>query len=211
MLRRVHEALEEDTANPLRYPSTRVLTYLNEGAQQYLARTEGVHATTTITQTAGRGEYALPADCLRVTRVLWVSGGQNWPVAPTTIRELDTMFAYKNGWGDDVGTRATHYYLFGLNTLGLYPLLSSGTNTYTVHYVVAPAVGLPGVTVDQVPEEDHEALVCYALARCLAADRKPQEALEEYDRYRTAVTRARRRRSSPDRRWNMSRGLEVTA
>ncbi len=210
-LRRVHEALEEDTADPLRYPSLTVLEYLNQGAQLYLVRAESAHASTTITQTAGRLEYTLPADCLRVSRVSWVSGGQNYPVIPTTMLELDTFFAYKNGWADDTGTRATHYYIFGLDAIGLYPILTSGTQTYTVHYIKAPSVGLPGITFDQVPEEDHEALVCYALARCLAADRKPAEAAQEYARFADAVKKARRRRSSPDRRWSMSYGNKVVA
>ena len=208
MLDRVWSALDDDSADHQRYPSATVLTYLNEGAQFYLVRTRSVHTSTTVTQTPGTALYALPSDCVAVTRVSWVSGGANYPVSPTTMRELDERMGRNIVWERDTGTRAEWYYIFGVDQIGLYPEISSSTATYTVHYISASYAVTPGLgtdaAIDHVPEEDHEGLVAYATARCLAADKNAKAASEEFAAFDGVVTAAKSRRTSPDRQFAMA-------
>lgn len=175
-----------------------IYDFINEGARFYVAIVGSVRGSETITQTANTARFSLPQDCIQVERVSWVNDGVNYVVSPTTIRELDERMSKSTGWENDFGVRAEWYYIFGVNEIGLYPKISSGTQTYTVHYKVDLGAVFTGSS-DDVPDEDREALVHYAVSRCLAQDRKVEEAAEEYQKFSTVVKNALARRSSIDR------------
>lgn len=218
MQERVWAALDDDSSDHQRYPATRIREYLIDGARLYSAKVGSVQATETITQIPGTALYALPADCVRVLRLTWVSGatltnsgdivtgtGTNYPVSPTTMRELDEQMSGTLGWEDDTGTRAEWYYIFGVNQIGLYPKLTTGTQSYLLHYQGETGIIYPYLLDSEqyVPDEDREGLVAYAIARCLAADKNPGDAQAEYAQYAATVKGAKARRSSPDRQVSM--------
>ena len=201
---RVWERIEENSSTPLRYPASLLEEYVMDGERFYVARTGCLTTTQTVTQTANTLMYDLESDCIQVERVSWSNGGVYYPVTPTTPRDLDETWALQTRWITQTGTRATHYFIFGMNKIALFPLLSSGTNTYIVHYQRdIPATSLPAATM---PVEDHELLVNYALSRCLLSERKVRDGMAEYGQYRAGVLAAARRMGSVDRVWAMSSG-----
>ena len=188
---RVLERLDETAATSLRYTDALIEEYILDGARFYVARTGCQMATTTIEQVAETFLYDLPCDCIQVTRVTWSSGGNYTPLEPTNTRILDSMMTL---WQRQYGTRATHYFFLGTTQIGFWPLSSDGGEDYVVHY---KQDATPAVT--NLPVEDHEILVDYAVARCLMADGHPQEAAEEYTKYAKGVKAAQRRMGSADR------------
>lgn len=199
---RVWERLEESSSSPQRYPSAVVEEYVLDGERFYVARTGCLTTTQTVTQTANTLMYALSNDCIQVERVLWSNGGTYYTVSPTLPRELDEGPHLKTRWVEQTGTRATHYFIFGMNKIALWPLLSSGTQTYVVHYQQdIPAASIAGETI---PVEDSELLVNYALARCLLSEGKVKHGMEEYAEYMRGTLAAARRMSNVDRVWAMS-------
>jgi hypothetical protein len=204
IITRVHERLEESSTSPLRYPTTLVERYVSDGERFYVARTGCKTTTQTVTQVPNTLMYELNDACIQVERVLWSNSGTMFHVVPTTARELDnTHFATR--WVEQTGTRATHYFIFGLNRIALWPLISSGTQTYTVHY--QEDVSAADEAGESTPEEDHELLVDYALARCLLKDGKVREGMKEYATYMAGVKAAARRMASVDRLWAMGRQI----
>lgn len=201
---RVHERLEESSSSPLRYPTSLVEQYVSDGERFYVARTGCMTTTQTVTQVPSTLMYELEQDCIQVERVLWSSSGTMYPVVPTTARELDDTH-YQTRWIEQTGTRATHYFIFGMNRIALWPLITTSTQTYTVHYQQdAPATSEAS---ESTPEEDHELLVDYALARCLLKDGKVAEGMAHYATYMAGVKAAARRMSSVDRLWALGRQI----
>ena len=203
LLARAWSALDDDSTDHQRYPAATLVKYLRDGAWMYLARTRGVHNVQTLTQTPYTALYELPGECLAVTRIEWNNAGTYYPVSPTTMRELDERMSRGIGWETQTGTRAEWYWIFGLNQIGLFPLITSGTESYVVHYIVAAAL-TTDTDLYGVPDEDHEGLVNYVVARCLGGDKKAKEAMDEYAKYVVVVKGAQARRSSSDRLWSMA-------
>ena len=194
---RVWERLEEDSSNPIRYPSAVVTEYVNDGLRFYVARTGCQNATTTITQTANTLFYDLPCDLIQVERVVWDNAGTYYQLEPTLPRELDQRWLL---WQRQTDTRARCYFLLGLNKIALWPVSSSGGEDYIVHYQQDEPD-----TVSKVPVEDHEALVSYAIARCLLSEGKVEDGMKEYAAYKTVVEAAAKRMQNVDRVWEMGR------
>lgn len=205
MLERCRASLDMGSGDEQRYPTSTLREYLVDGARLYVARVGSARQTFTITQLPGTALYGLDEGCISVDRLMWVSDGAYYPVRPTTILELDER--NPSGWETNTGTRAEWYYFVGLNQIGLYPKITTGTQTYTLHCKYDTGSAYPAVLDSEpyVPDEDREALVAYAVARCLAADQKVEEASEEYAKYADTVAAALRRRVSIDQRVGMSR------
>ena len=201
--RRVWERLEESTTTPLRYPAALLQEYILDGERLYVVRTGCSTTTQTVTQTANTLMYNLSGNCIQVERVLWSSGGVYYPVAPTTPRELDDMWDLQTRWTAQTGTRATQYFIFGMNRIALVPQITSGTQSYIVHY----QQDIPSTTAAAatMPVEDHELLVNYAVARCLMSAGQVKEGVQEYEQYRSGTMAAARRMASVDRMWALGR------
>lgn len=199
---RVWERLEEDESSPKRYLDSLLEEYAMEGERLYVVRTGCLTTTQTITQTASTLMYVLNDDCVQVERVLWSNGGIYYPVSPTTPRELDGQWAFQARWVNQTGTRATQYFIFGMNRIALLPMLSTSTQTYIVHY----QQDIPASTelLETMPIEDHELLVYYTAARFLLAEGKVDRALEEYAVFKKGMLAATRRMASVDRVWARS-------
>lgn len=199
---RVWERLEESSTSPLRYPSALVEEYVMDGERFYVARTGCLTTTQTVTQTPNTLMFELDSKCIQVERVSWNNSGTYYPVTPTTPRELDDTWALQTRWVTQTGTRATRYFIFGMDQIALLPMITSGTQSYVVHYQSdIPATSLPAATM---PVEDHELLVNYAVARCLLSEGKIKDGMGEYAQYRAGMLAAQRRMGSVDRVWAMS-------
>lgn len=205
---RIQNRLDESNSNSQRYTTAALEEYVADGERFYVAKTGVLSNTTTITQVPSTLMYDLPTDCTQVNRVTWNSGGIYRPVEHTTVREMDRSYALAVRWQDQVGTRACHYFIFGLNKIALHPLLQSGTESYIIHY--QQDVPSSAVASESTPVEDHELLVNYGLARCLLSERKARPGAHEYKVFVDGVERAKRRRANIDRVWSMSgqRGLQ---
>lgn len=190
---RVLERLDETATVSLRYTNANVEEYVLDGARFYVARVGNQMTTTTITQVAETFFYDLPCDCIQVTRVLWSSNGRYEPLEPTNTRLLDDQMTL---WQRQYATRSNQYFFLGTTQIALWPLSSVGGEEYVVHY---KQDAIPAVS--NLPVEDHELLVDYAVARCLLADGKAQEATEEYVKYAKGIKAAQRRLGSADRLW----------
>lgn len=200
---RVLDALEESSSNSLRYPAATVEEYLNDGAREYVVRTGRANDTVTITQNPYTLMYDLPTDLVQVERVEWVSDSKNYPVYPTTPRQLDN-WAGQSRWPRDTGTRADFYFVFGLNLLALYPQITTSTATYTVHYQSYRNRPMAGdSSTPPMPLEDHQYLVGYAVGRCLLSEGKTDLALEEMSAWSAVLEAAKQRMSGADRQWGM--------
>jgi hypothetical protein len=198
---RTWERLEESGSSPQRYPSDVLDQYVGDGERFYVARTGCLNTTQTITQTPSTLMYDLEDDCIQVERVVWNNSGTYYPVHPTTARQLDNEWALSTRWIEQVGTRATRYFIFGMNRIALMPLITSGTQSYIIHY--QQDVAALTTPASSTPEEDHEFLVNYALARCLLSEGKTDVGMEEYQTYMGGVADAVRRRANVDRVWQM--------
>jgi hypothetical protein len=202
---RVWEKLEESSTSPLRYPASLVEQYVSDGERFYVARTGCLTTTQTVTQVPNTLMYDLETDCVQVERVSWNNSGTYYRVAPTTARNLDDTWPHASRWIEQTGTRATHYFIFGMNRIALWPKITSGTESYIVHYQQdVPAATEAGATT---PEEDHELLVSYAFARCLLRDGKVKKGMRHYNEYMEGVLAAQRRMASADRVWRMGRQI----
>jgi hypothetical protein len=198
---RTWERLEENGSSPQRYPSDVLDQYVGDGERFYVARTGCLNTTQTITQVPSTLMYDLEDDCIQVERVVWNNSGIYHPVHPSTARELDNSWSLSTRWIEQTGTRATRYFIFGMNKIALIPQITTSTQSYIVHYQQdVPATTTPSAST---PEEDHEFLVNYALARCLLSEGKTDAGMEEYNTYMAGVKDAVARRSNVDRVWSM--------
>lgn len=192
------ERLDEDASLSLRYTTAALQEYVTDGVRFYVARTGCQTNTYELTQEANTLLYYLPCDLIQVERVLWQgTDGNEYPLEPTSPRSLDEMYFR---WQRQTDTRSRCYFLLGLDRIGLWPL-GEADETYVIHYQQDIYD-----SVSRVPVEDHECLVDYTVARCLlsAGD---TSGMEEYGRYKSAVTAAAARRSSVDRTWAQSGGF----
>lgn len=196
---RIWERLEENSADPQRFPQTDVEEYVKDGARFYIAQTGCYRGTTTITQEPDVLLYDLPKDCVLVSRVLWRdSGNVLRPLAPTTARQMDQFWTRDGRWLSDTGVRAERYFIFGLDKIALHPSSSTG-QSYVVHY--SKDLGTSDDPTTIIPDEDHELLVTFALLRCLLTEGKANDASNELDVWDAGVKAAMRRRASLDRVW----------
>ncbi len=192
IIQRVRLRLDEDLGDSSqRYPTATLTEYIEDGVRFYVARVGNQYATTTVTQVANRLLYDLPCDCVNVVRVTWDNDGEYVPLAATSPRELDGEW-YQ--WQRQTDVRSRCYFVFGLDQIALWPESADGGETYTIHYRQDDEDG----DVASVPAEDHEALVCYVVARCLLVERKADGA-REYAKWRKTVEDAAQRRASMDR------------
>ena len=172
----VYDRLDEDPDEPLRYTQADVLDYLNDGIQMYSTRVQFVVTDTTLTQEPGRLFYDLPSDCVGVISVRSVTTGFN--LIPVTFKQLDRD-EYDPRWTRTESTRANAYLAFDTREIGLWPKSTAGGETYTLTY--HQEVGSANLSADtdqpDLPEEYHEALVDYVVARALLSEGKIQEAV----------------------------------
>lgn len=189
---RVLERLDDATGS-LRYTDAALSEYILAGARLFVVKTGCVFGETTITQVAQQLFYDLPCDLVQVERVWWNGTDTDHPLAPTSPRELDVSF-YK--WQRQYDTRSRGYFIHGMDQIALWPLATTGGQTYTVQYRKEVC---DDITV--VPYQYHEALVDYATMRCLAADLKANEAFAEWTNFNDKVARATARRGNADRGW----------
>lgn len=202
MTSRVHDRLEESSTSPLRYPTETVQQYISDGERFYVARTGSLTTTQTLTQTPNTLMFDLEDDCIQVERVLWSNAGVYYPLHPTTPREMDDLPGHSIRWVNQTGTRSTQYFIFGMDKIALHPMITTGTETYIIHYQRdVPDSAITGATT---PIEDHEFLVNYGVARCLLAEGKVKEGMAEYAEYKRGVISAARRMQNVDRLWAMS-------
>ena len=191
--------MDESSDDPLRYSDADVLEVINDGIQHFCVRTGCLRASTTITQTANQLFHDLPSDLVFIARIK--SDTTNDPLVPTSARQLDNGSRRSTReWESQLGTSADFYLPFGMDEVGLYPLSSSGTETYTLHYAQDP--GTSNVTNDtdqpSIPLEYHEALVEYAVSRLLMIESKVEEAQEAMGMYLEAVRSAKAKRNNLD-------------
>lgn len=203
---RVWDRLAEDSSDPDRYPAATVLEYLNDGIQHFGCRVGHEWATTTITQTANQFWYDLPSDLVRVGRVVWADATSPRKVHASNSLLLDMRDGLTARWEQDTDVRAHTYMLFGLTEIGLYPNITSGTQSYTLHYVKDPGYSELSADTDVpvMPVESHRALVEYAVARCYLADGMVKDAAPAMARWMAAVRTAKSKTGSGDRAWGMN-------
>ena len=195
IITRVKERLDEDAATSQRYTDAAITEYTLDGARFYIAATGCQYATTTITTAAYTLLYDLPCDFIQVERVLWLRGGTEYvPLEAMQPRTLDET-VYQ--WQRQTDTHARAYFIHAPRKIGFWP--HSDGEEYLVHYQQDVYDSIAAV-----PVEDHEALVDYALARCLAAEQQVKYAAEHYAEYAAVVKAAKRRAANADRRWEMS-------
>jgi hypothetical protein len=129
---RVWRRLDENADAPLRYTAELVIGAANDGIQLFYARTGLDYATTTITQRSGVLWYDLPSDCIRVQSVRRVDDEE--PLLPIDWRALDEAssiphreryYPSRYRWTRETADRASHYLVFGLNQVGIWPMISS--------------------------------------------------------------------------------------
>jgi hypothetical protein len=208
---RVYDELDEDPDSPSRYPAADVTEYLNDGVAYFTARVGSSVTTATITQNANQDAYDLPSDLVQINQVMRdvASGSQDRHLQPSTPRGMDLEGGKTLRWTEEVGTRALRYIPFGMNSVILYPMISTGTDTFTLTY--RSYAGDASMTLDTdtpgMPTEDHDALKHYALARCLVVDGDLEGALREVSEWSNRIISAQRRRSSADRMWVKGRTI----
>jgi len=196
---RVWSRLDEDSDDALRYSQADVDEAINDGIQHFCVRTGCLRASTTITQTANQLFHDLPSDLVFIARIK--SDTTNDPLVPTSARQLDAGSRRSNrDWERRLGTSADFYLPFGMDEVGLYPLSSSGTETYTLHYAQDPGTSNVSADADEpsIPLEYHEALVEYAVSRLLMTESKIDEAKEAMEMYLEAVVSAKAKRTNLD-------------
>lgn len=192
---RALERLDESAASSVRYASADLDQYALDGARFYVVKTGCQVETISVIQNQSYALFHdLPCDLVQVLGVVWNDSGVWTPLEPTIARDLDEAM-YQ--WQRMTDTRSRHYFLFGLNKIALWPQ-TENTETYIVRYRADVYD-----RISAVPIEDHEALVNYVVARCLLAERKTKEGLEEYMKYLNVVTAAKKRMASVDRTWSM--------
>lgn len=213
---RVWDRLEEDSSDPQRYPAADVLEYLNDGVQHINSRAGLDLATTGITQRAGRLFYDLPTDCIHVARVVRFSDDDSdgtrdsgedilTKVDPVSYHDLDNEVGVSawSRWERQEGTYATHYGIFGMDEIFLFPQIATGTEAYEVTYV--RDVGASDLSADtdepSLPDEYHEELVDYAVGRCLLVDGLVEEAAEELQAFAASMREARDHKATLGRVW----------
>lgn len=238
----VWDRLGEDPDDPQRYSAADVLEYLNDGVQTAVSRAGLEFSSVTITQRPGQLFYDLPTDLIHVTRVkLFVDGNSvacaavgipadgvfdhDTPASRLIACDLDTTTAllepihhreldsdtYK--WTTRTGKQATHYGIFGLNEIYLWPLIATGTLTYDVEYL---GVGTTFFSVRSdtpllqstptLPDQFHEAIIDYAVSRCLLIDGDVEEAMEAYEAFQAQIGQAKARKGGIQRNWGISGG-----
>lgn len=209
MQTRVWERLEESDSDPSRYSAADVLEYLNDAVQHLVSRAGLFVTTATLTQQAETLFADLPTDCIAVESLARDTGP--WFLDPTTPYELD------RGTRDDanprwpaqhaVGSRA--YFPFGLDEVALWPFSSAGGDTYTLTYRQDAGVTTLVAAGDEpsVPADYHDALVDYAVARCLIVDGALSEAGRRMALFKQAVTSAKARSEAVGRAWEKGRGI----
>jgi hypothetical protein len=202
---RCYDELAEDESSPSRYPATDVREYLNDAVAEYTARVGHNIVTSTLTQTASQFWYDLPADCIQIRRISRdaSTGATNKMLQPVNSRLLDYVWGRNSRWGSDTDVRARDYMPFSYNEVALYPQISTGTDTYTLTYRKDSGYADMVDDTDEpsVPDEDHDALVLYAVARCLLIDSKVNDAAMKMATWRARLREAKRNRSSADRMW----------
>ena len=110
-------------------------SWTNEAIVDFLERTKAKVEQSTMTLTAGDGDYELPSSVLVVNdiTVTNASDGQTLPLAPIPVEELLWRRRYP-------GATPVRYYAFqGANLLSLYPTPDS-PDTLSMYYVPFPAV-----------------------------------------------------------------------
>ena len=201
---RIWERLEENASTPARYTSALANEYLLDGERYYAAVVKHVRGNQTVTQTANTLMFDLDANCIQVQSVKWIDGSVLIPLEPTTPRDLDETWALSSRWMDATATRASHYFIFGLNKVALFPMIGSGTETYQVRYTSDVPDDVSVGLTESTPAEDHELLVNYTVARFLLSEGKVEEGLSEFKAFKEGVEAAKRRNVSVDRLWSMS-------
>ena len=218
---RVWRRLGEDASDPLRYTAEIVDEVINDGVQLFLARMGSKIATTTLTQRAGQLWYNLPSDCIRVQSVRRVTTDD--ALLPIDWRDLDDAVTMRKDspyqrfdglrrrWTDVTDAFASSYLIFGMNEIALWPLLSTGTDTYTVTYT--EDVGETSLVNDGdssgLPFEYEVFLVDYAAGRLLlpgARGQALQEAQTATGRFMSSVDLGGQRKGSLARTWTSDPG-----
>ena len=198
---RVLDKLDESSASSQRYPDARIQALLLDGVRAYVTMTGCNRQSVVVTQEANVLFYDLPCDCIQVDRVGWDSSDGMSPLTPTSTRELDSM-TYQ--WERSTATRATHYFLIGLNRIALWPMATTAGEDYVVYYQQDVYSSL-----SVMPERDHRIIPNYIVGRYLLSEGKAEEAASELTKYGEGVKAARRRRSNSDRAWAMNGGQGV--
>lgn len=193
---RVRERLDEQSATSSRYTDADIDQYTTDGIRFYTSLVGHQFSQFTITQQPQELVYTLPCEAIQVMRVEWSNGGIYYPLFATGLLDLDISW-WRWQRQNDIRSRA--YFIYGLNRIALWPTITSGTQSYIVHYKQDKFNDL-----SVVPTEDHEGLVNYCLARLLMVENKSQDGQKEYDTFKTICDKAKRRYADMGRVWAMS-------
>jgi hypothetical protein len=180
---RVRDRLAGDQEEDLRYTDDLVDEFLNDGNRDMAVRTGVFVDDTTITLRPNKWRYALPNNCVQV-REVYMTDAPNRPIQPITVQDLDRDF-YK--WRSVTDTEPYHYFIFpGLRKIAFHPVPS----TYDVAAVTVIYDRAPGATSlvnraakPDIPEQFHEGLVSYAVARFLLLGARTEDRINLARRY----------------------------
>lgn len=134
----------------------RIDQWINDGVVEVLGETGSKVTSTSVSLTAGTGDYSLSAT---VMRLVWVQNSDSYELQVSTPDEIRRK---RLNAASDV-TR--EYALDGSDLLMVYPTPSANA-TLTVYYVPRPAVLATGAdTPSELPAEFHRCVALYALWR----------------------------------------------
>ena len=205
---RVWDRLDEDSATPLRYSQELILFYLRQATEQWAITSGGIRKTQTISLVANQLAYTIDKEYTRVISV--IDATTSIPLVGVSYRELYDSQGSGAGlrWRLQRSVRPTHYVLFTVNQIWLWPPLSSVTSeTVTVTYdslednewLATPDTSVADANIPMVPPEYHHLLVDYITGMCLilgARGDRVERARELVLRWITAVDGINDRRAT---------------
>lgn len=185
---RVESRLDEDTSGGGRfYTAEEILGALNEAQRLYALLTLCLERTESMELSAGVTWYSMLAVFprwiapLRV-RVAGPGGGK---VNPATLHNLDALDAE---WQKATGTPQRYAHI-GFDLMAIWPHPSGSGVSLDVTFAACPVEMLSDGYTPEIPEEDHPALIEYAIPRLRAKEGGQEfaKSLPHLDRFMEAA------------------------
>lgn len=181
---RIFERLGENLAAPVFYTASEVTAAVNHAQQLFAFLTLCVEGTQTLLLNQGEAWYTSDFGHIVLLKCSRTDGTK---VKPSRLADLDAL---DPDWQKATQGPPERYAQLGARLLAVYPP-SSAAQSMVVNYAASPALLSGDSDVPQIPEEDHPALVDFAvpLLRCKEGADQLQKELPRLDEFLKAAAK----------------------